>query len=192
MIAIRRADLRRADTVAGPLLGDRRRQMSLAPREMMPCAGCDEHRSHRVGHGPGDREAKPAPSRRVGRLLDHVQAERIHERKAGEVKQHIATLEHNLGVRLLNRSTRSLCVTDEGRRFSGACQQMLETALHAVSEIAATRDEAVGLMRLTASVHLGATFLPFQYTEILWHFVDLSMALRAVAMDLPPSTAARA
>ena len=66
--------------------------MSLAPREMMSCAGCHEQRSHRVGHGPGDREARPAPSRRVGRLLDHVQAARIHERKAGEVEQHVATL----------------------------------------------------------------------------------------------------
>jgi probable O-glycosylation ligase (exosortase A-associated) len=30
---------------------------------------------------------------------------------------------------------------------------------------------------------VGGTFLPFQYVEILWHFVGLSMALRAVAME---------
>ena len=66
--------------------------MSLAPREVMPGARRHEHRSHRVGHRPRDREAKPAPASRVGRLLDHVQAERIHERQAPEVEQHVATL----------------------------------------------------------------------------------------------------
>jgi probable O-glycosylation ligase (exosortase A-associated) len=30
---------------------------------------------------------------------------------------------------------------------------------------------------------VGGTFLPFQYTEILWHFVGLSMALRTVAIE---------
>ncbi len=76
------------------------------------------------------------------------------------VSQHVATLEDNLGVRLLNRSTRSLHLTDEGRRFSGACRQMLDTALQAVSQMSTTKDDAAGVVRLAASYNLGTTFLP--------------------------------
>jgi hypothetical protein len=36
---------------------------------------------------------------------------------------------------------------------------------------------------------VGASFLPFQYTEIMWHFVGLSMALRAVAMETATAAA---
>jgi probable O-glycosylation ligase (exosortase A-associated) len=42
---------------------------------------------------------------------------------------------------------------------------------------------AVAVQTGFAALIVGATFLPFQYTEILWHFVGLSMALRAVAME---------
>jgi putative inorganic carbon (HCO3(-)) transporter len=42
---------------------------------------------------------------------------------------------------------------------------------------------AIAVQTGLAALIVGGTFLPFQYTEILWHFVGLSMALRAVAID---------
>jgi O-antigen ligase len=42
---------------------------------------------------------------------------------------------------------------------------------------------AVALQTGFGALIVGGTFLAFQYTEILWHFVGLSMALRAVAME---------
>ena len=76
------------------------------------------------------------------------------------VSQQLSTLEAALGVRLLNRSTRSLHLTDEGQRFYEACQHMVDTATHAYSDLAMTQDEVVGVVRLTASYNLGTTFLP--------------------------------
>ena len=58
----------------------------------MLCARLDEDLAHRVGHGPGEREAEAALARRVGRLLDQVQAEQVHERQTGDVEQHVAAL----------------------------------------------------------------------------------------------------
>jgi putative inorganic carbon (HCO3(-)) transporter len=48
---------------------------------------------------------------------------------------------------------------------------------------------AVAVQTGFAALIVGATFLPFQYTEILWHFVGLSMALRAVAMEAATAAA---
>jgi probable O-glycosylation ligase (exosortase A-associated) len=42
----------------------------------------------------------------------------------------------------------------------------------------------VALQTGFAALIVGGTFLAYQYTEILWHFVGLSMALRAVAMEM--------
>jgi hypothetical protein len=40
----------------------------------------------------------------------------------------------------------------------------------------------VAIQAAFAACLVGGSFLPFQYNEILWHFVGLSMALRAIAM----------
>jgi putative inorganic carbon (HCO3(-)) transporter len=41
---------------------------------------------------------------------------------------------------------------------------------------------AVAIQTAFASCVVGGSFLPWQYTEMLWHFIALSMALRVIAM----------
>jgi putative inorganic carbon (hco3(-)) transporter len=41
---------------------------------------------------------------------------------------------------------------------------------------------AVGIQTAFASCVVGGSFLPWHYTEMLWHFIALSMALRVLAM----------
>lgn len=47
---------------------------------------------------------------------------------------------------------------------------------------------AVAIQTAFVACLVGGSFLPFQYTEILWHFVGLSMALRAMAMKAAKAT----
>jgi putative inorganic carbon (HCO3(-)) transporter len=49
---------------------------------------------------------------------------------------------------------------------------------------------AVALQAAFAACLVGGSFLPFQYNEILWHFVGLSMALRAIAMNATVTSSA--
>lgn len=49
---------------------------------------------------------------------------------------------------------------------------------------------AVALQAAFAACLVGGTFLPFQYNEMLWHFVGLSMALRAIAMKATVTSSA--
>jgi DNA-binding transcriptional LysR family regulator len=65
-----------------------------------------------------------------------------------KLSKHVARLEEQLGVRLLERSTRKLRVTEIGRVFYEHCQSLLDGVAVAEAEIAAVRAEPTGTVRL--------------------------------------------
>ncbi len=75
------------------------------------------------------------------------------------VSKEITKLEGRLGARLLNRSTRSISLTDEGRAYFERCRSIVETAQEAESE--ATRGQAApsGTLRVAAPVSFGLSHL---------------------------------
>jgi DNA-binding transcriptional LysR family regulator len=75
------------------------------------------------------------------------------------VSQHVAVLERALGVQLINRSTRSLALTEDGRGFYLHCRQMIDVAEGAVAEVDAHKASPAGTVRLTASYNLGLSFV---------------------------------
>ncbi len=75
------------------------------------------------------------------------------------VSQHVALLERGLGVQLVNRSTRSLALTEDGRGFYRHCCAMMEIAEGALAEIDAHRKSPEGTVRFTASYNLGLSFV---------------------------------
>jgi len=75
------------------------------------------------------------------------------------VSQHVATLERGLGVQLINRSTRSMALTEDGRSLYGRCCQMVEIAEGALAEVDARKRTAGGTVRLTASYNLGLSLV---------------------------------
>ena len=62
--------------------------------------------------------------------------------------QAIAQLERHLGVRLLHRTTRSLALTEEGRRFLESAQPSLAALERAVAVARAGKDEIAGPLRI--------------------------------------------
>jgi DNA-binding transcriptional LysR family regulator len=71
------------------------------------------------------------------------------------VGKSIVRLENQLGVRLLNRTTRRLSLTDEGALMFERCRQILED-LEEVDQMMATRRlRPTGVLRLTAPLSLG-------------------------------------
>lgn len=65
-----------------------------------------------------------------------------------KLSKHVARLEEQLGVRLLERSTRKLRVTEIGRVFYEHCQSLLDGVAVAEAEIAAVKAEPTGTVRL--------------------------------------------
>lgn len=67
------------------------------------------------------------------------------------VSRRLARLEERLGVRLINRTTRQLSLTDEGTAFHMRCARILGDIEEAEAEVSKGREVAVGLLRMTST-----------------------------------------
>jgi DNA-binding transcriptional LysR family regulator len=70
------------------------------------------------------------------------------------LSRRIAALERRLGVRLLQRTTRALALTEAGQRFFERCVATVEGAQAAYDSVAELREEPAGLVRLSSPVLL--------------------------------------
>ena len=75
------------------------------------------------------------------------------------VSRRVAALEREVGVRLLQRTTRSLNMTDAGRLYYEESSRALRTIEDANSRLAEGRTEPAGTIRISAPVGFGGYFL---------------------------------
>lgn len=72
------------------------------------------------------------------------------------VSQQIRSLEQDMDVTLLHRSTRKLSLTEAGQAFFLSCQEMLAAAERGKIRINELRDDLVGDLRIATTPELGA------------------------------------
>jgi DNA-binding transcriptional LysR family regulator len=91
----------------------------------------------------------------------------------------LASLEKSLGVRLLNRTTRRMTLTDEGRHYLERCRRILADIQEAELEISAQQSEPGGHLKVTASVMFGKMHIVPSVTDFLRRFdrVDIDLLL---------------
>lgn len=73
------------------------------------------------------------------------------------VSQQVRSLENEMEVTLLHRSTRRLSLTEVGQAFFHSCQEMLAAAERGKIRINELRDDLVGDLRISTTPELGAT-----------------------------------
>jgi len=83
------------------------------------------------------------------------------------VSRHVAALEERLGVRLLQRTTRRLSLTEEGRLFAQRAREILASLEEAESEVASQVLEPLGALRVNAPVSFGIRHLAPLWGEFL-------------------------
>lgn len=71
------------------------------------------------------------------------------------VSYHVKKLETQLGVRLLNRSTRALALTEAGRSYYERCRVIASEAAAAQQQIENLKQEPEGLLKITCPVNVG-------------------------------------
>jgi len=71
------------------------------------------------------------------------------------VVRSLSKLEAQLGIRLLNRTTRRMALTDEGRDYFIRCRHILAELEEAEAALSARQREPTGTLRLTAPVMFG-------------------------------------
>src|SRR5688572_17390245 len=72
------------------------------------------------------------------------------------ISRHVGELEQRLGVRLLQRTTRRLSLTEEGRMFFDRVKELLESIDEAESQVTQRSSEARGVIRVNAPLTFGA------------------------------------
>jgi len=124
------------------------------------------------------------------------------------VGKNVAGLEARLGVRLFQRSTRSLTLTEAGQRFLGEVRDSFQTIQHAVTNLASAEGQPAGTLKVSMGTVFGRLYiLPLlgdflrRYPAIMpdWHFDNRQVDLIAQGFDaaigggfeLPPGVVAR-
>ena len=88
-----------------------------------------------------------------------VGASQVTGMSKAAVSRHVSELEKRLGVRLLQRTTRRLSLTEEGRIFFERAKELLESLDEAESQLTMRTGEARGVIRVNAPLTFGALHL---------------------------------
>lgn len=113
---------------------------------------------------------------RTADLGSFVAAGRVLGLSASAVGKAVTKLEQQLGVRLFQRSTRSIRLTEEGRLFHERCRRILDDLDDAQAALARTMEAPRGRLRISApivSYHLLLPVLP----EFLTRYPEIELDL---------------
>lgn len=124
------------------------------------------------------------------------------------VSKNVARLENNLGVRLFQRSTRSLALTESGERFLDEAGSGLASLQSAIANLASADGQPSGMLKVSMGLVFGRDYILPLLGEFLgrypairpdWHFDNRQVDLIAEGFDaaigggfeLPPGVVAR-
>lgn len=96
------------------------------------------------------------------------------------VARQVKSLEEELGVRLLNRSSRNLSLTDAGRRFYERATVIVRELSNAMSEAKSLQEDVKGLLRVSLRVSAGTTVVVPALPRLLTLYPELSLDISLV------------
>jgi DNA-binding transcriptional LysR family regulator len=93
------------------------------------------------------------------------------------VSLHVTDLEKRLGVRLLNRTTRSLTLTDAGANYFEYCQRMLAEMNEQESSITQLQKEPRGSLKVAAPKSFGTLYLSDAVVSFSARYPNIQLSL---------------
>jgi len=103
-------------------------------------------------------------------------ATRLHMSRAN-VSKYVAELETRFGVRLLNRSTRAVSLTDAGALLLERSTPMLEMVELTQSALQERASQPAGRLRISAPHGMGQGDLPNILAEFMGHYPEVTISL---------------
>src|SRR5215471_17343180 len=98
------------------------------------------------------------------------------------LSQTVRSLEERLGVRLLNRTTRSVATTEAGERLMAELRPALDGVGRAVESVNAFRDKPMGTLRIVMGRAISASMFVRMVAPFLAAYPDIT--LDAVGDDM--------
>lgn len=96
------------------------------------------------------------------------------------ISKRIGILEASLGVRLLHRTTRSVVVSEDGERVYRWAQTILDDIDHLFDEVAATRHEPRGQLRICSSFGFGRNVIAPAIAQLVRSYPALQVRFEVV------------
>jgi len=93
------------------------------------------------------------------------------------VSKYVGEVESSLGIRLFNRTTRQLALTDAGRRYYQESVVLLEQYNALIDKVTGEQTKPQGLLRVSAPVTFGEMILAPLLPEFLRLYPDLKIEL---------------
>lgn len=94
-----------------------------------------------------------------------------------QVSRAVAALEERLQVKLLNRTTRRVSLTEAGQTFYSRCEPIIDLLSDAEDAVANLQHKPAGLLTVTAPVAYGETFIAPLLTAFLQAYPQISISL---------------
>ena len=94
---------------------------------------------------------------------------------ASYISKEINRLEARLGVRLLNRTTRTISLTPEGKAYFQQCQQLIHDAELSLGELNQSQITAKGLIKISCPVSFGLNYLQPILSKFLKKFPQVTL-----------------
>ena len=94
------------------------------------------------------------------------------------VSRQVASLEEHLGARLLQRTTRSLTLTEDGRDLLSHARRVLDTVEEAEASVGRRHSMPGGLVRLGTSSTFGRLYVSPRIPRLMERYPELALELR--------------
>jgi len=101
-------------------------------------------------------------------------AQRLHSSKAA-ISRYIQELETYLGVRLLQRSTRRLSLTEAGKDYYQRTKEILADLDNADNTVGASNSSLIGHIRINAPLTFGTRYLAPLWAEFLEQYPSITL-----------------
>ncbi|WP_431224840.1 HTH-type transcriptional activator AaeR [Serratia sp. L9] len=104
-------------------------------------------------------------------------AARQLDMSVSSISQTVSKLENDLQVKLLNRSTRSIGLTEAGKIYYQGCRRMLQEATEVHEQLYALNNTPIGTLRIGSSSTMAQNVLAIMTAEMLQEYPGLKVNL---------------
>jgi len=113
--------------------------------------------------------------RRVVEAESFSAVAREYNMSQSTVSKHIAALEERLGTKLLNRSTRSLKLTEAGKEYYHHCLRILSDFQEAEASVGKGKIKPTGTLRISTSAAFGRAVMLPHLKEFFESYPDINL-----------------
>jgi DNA-binding transcriptional LysR family regulator len=115
--------------------------------------------------------------RRVAETENFSEVAREMNISQSTVSKHVAALETHLEIKLLNRSTRQLSLTDVGKQYYDSCVHIIDEIIETESILRNQQSLPTGTLRINTPVTFGELCIVPELWEFLANYPDLKIDL---------------